>query len=61
MIEVSLLFLAIGFTVFSVNYKFSKAVRLIAYHEEETQAGAYADIFLMIGITVLWTIYFSLF
>ena len=59
--KIILLFIAIGFTVFSVNYKFSKAVRFIAYNEEETQAGAYADIFLMIGITILWTIYFSLF
>lgn len=61
MFKVILLFIAIGFTVFSVNYKFSKAVRFIAYNEEETQAGAYADIFLMLGITILWTLYFSLF
>jgi hypothetical protein len=61
MLKIILLFIAIGFTVFSVNYKFSKAVRLIAYNEEETQAGAYADIFLMLGITILWTLYFSLF
>ena len=61
MLKVILLFIAIGFTVFSVNYKFSKAVRFIAYNEEETQAGAYADIFLMLGITILWTLYFSLF
>ena len=61
MFKVILLFIAIGFTVFSVNYKFSKAVRFIAYNEEETQAGAYADIFLMLGITILWTLYFSMF
>lgn len=61
MLKIILLFIAIGFTVFSVNYKFSKAVRVIAYNEEETRAGAYADIFLMLGITVLWTLYFSLF
>jgi len=61
MLKTILLFITIGFTVFSVNYKFSKAVRFIAYHEEETQAGAYADIFLMIGMTVLWTTYLSLF
>jgi hypothetical protein len=61
MLKIILLFIAIGFTVFSVNYKFSKAVRFIAYNEEETQAGAYADIFLMLGVTILWTLYFSLF
>ena len=61
MLKTILLFITIGFTVFSVNYKFSKAIRFIAYHEEETQAGAYADIFLMIGMTVLWTTYLSLF
>ena len=34
------LFIAIAFTVFFINDKFSKAVRVIAFNEDETKHSA---------------------
>jgi hypothetical protein len=55
-----ILFLAIATTVFSVNNKISKAVRVIAFSESESKSSAIINFVMMIVITVLWTIYFSI-
>ena len=56
-----ILFIAIAFTVFFANDKFSKAVRVIAFKEDETKRSAIVSFIMMIIIIIAWTIYFSLF
>lgn len=55
------LFIAIAFTVFFINDKFSKAVRVIAFNESETKNSAIISFLMMIVIIIAWTIYFSFF
>ncbi len=55
------LFIAIAFTVFFINDKFSKAVRVIAFSEGESEKSATISFIMMIIIIIAWTIYFSLF
>ena len=55
------LFIAIAFTVFFINDKFSKAVRVIAFNEDETKYSAIYSFIMMIIIIISWTIYFSFF
>ena len=55
------LFIAIAFTVFFINDKFSKAVRVIAFNEDESKRGAIISFLMMIVIIVAWTIFFSFF
>lgn len=56
-----ILLIAIGFTVFFLNDKFSKAVRVIAFNEGETKNSAIYSFIMMIIIIIAWTIYFSIF
>ena len=56
-----ILLIAIASTVYFLNDKFSKAVRVIAFQEDETKSGAKISFILMIVIIIAWTIYFSLF
>lgn len=55
------LFIAISFTVFFINDKFSKAVRVIAFSEDESKNGAIISFIMMWIIIIAWTIYFSAF
>lgn len=55
------LFIAIASTVFFLNDKFSKAVRVIAFQESEDKKGAEISFYVMIVIIIAWTIYFSFF
>lgn len=55
------LFIAIAFTVFFINDKFSKAVRVIAFSEGESKNGAIISFLMMIVIIIAWTIFFSCF
>ena len=55
------LFIAIAFTVFFINDKFSKAVRVIAFNEDESKNGAVISFLMMIVIIVAWTVFFSFF
>lgn len=61
MLKSIVLFIAIAFTVFFINDKFSKAVRVIAFQEDETKGSAIISFFMMIVIILAWTIYFSAF
>ena len=47
------LFIAIAFTVFFINDKFSKAVRVIAFNEDESKNGAIISFLMMIVIIVM--------
>ena len=55
------LLIAIASTVFFLNDKFSKAVRVIAFQESEDEKGAMISFYVMIVIIIAWTIYFSFF
>lgn len=55
------LLIAIAFTVFFINDKFSKAVRVIAFNESETPRSGVISFIMMIIIIIAWTAYFSLF
>ena len=61
MLKALVLFIAIAFTVFFINDKFSKAVRVIAFNEDETKNSAIYSFVMMIVIIFAWTIYFSCF
>lgn len=56
-----ILFITILSTLFFLNMKFSQAVRIMAYGEVEPKKEAVASFILMIAVSILWTIYFSLF
>lgn len=56
-----ILFLAIASTAFFLNDKFSTAVRVIAFKEEESVKRAKGSFLLMIFIVIVWTLYFSIF
>ena len=53
-------FIALLITLFFVNDKFSKGVRVIAFNEDETKSGAIISFLLMILVAAAWTIFFAL-
>lgn len=55
-----LLFIAIASTVYFLNWKFSSAVRIIAFGENEPKIEALASFVLMWIVIISWTIYFSI-
>lgn len=55
------LFIAIAFTVFFMNDKFSTAVRVIAFKESESEKNAIYSFIMMLIIIIAWTVYFSRF
>lgn len=59
MIDSIILFLAIFLTILLINYKYSTAIRIIAFHESETDLGAKFAFLLMLITAFLWTIIFS--
>lgn len=56
-----LTFIAVASTVFFINYKYTKGIRIMAYGEEETTKEAKFQMFMMGVIIVAWTIYLFLF
>ena len=54
-------FIAIASTVFFVNYKYTKGIRIIAHQEEETMGEARFQMFMMCVIIAFWTAYVALF
>ena len=52
------LFVTIFCTFFFFNYKYSKGIRIIAYHEEETPSEAVWSFVAMTVVTILWALYF---
>ena len=55
------LLIAIASTVFFINYKFSNAVRVIAFKEDESENSAKVSFITMIIMIISWTLYFSIF
>jgi hypothetical protein len=53
--------IAVASTIFFVNYKYTKGIRIIAYGEEETTKEAKFQMFMMAVIIVAWTTYLYLF
>jgi hypothetical protein len=54
-------FIAIASTVFFVNYKYTKGIRIIAHREEETIKEARFQMLMMCIIIASWTAYVALF
>jgi len=54
-------FVALLLSIYFVNDKFSKGVRVIAFNEDETKNGAIFSFILMIAVTIAWTIFFAMF
>ena len=53
-------FIALLLSIYFVNDKFSKGVRVIAFNESESEHSAIISFILMIAIALLWTLFFSL-
>ena len=53
-------FIALLLSIYFVNDKFSKAVRVIAFNEDETKSGAIVSFILMIAVAIAWTIFFTI-
>ena len=53
--------IAVASTIFFVNYKYTKGIRIIAYGEEETTKEAKFQMFMMAVIIAAWTTYLYLF
>ena len=53
--------IAVASTIFFVNYKYTKGIRIIAYGEEETTKEAKFQMFMMGVIIAAWTMYLYLF
>jgi hypothetical protein len=47
-------------SIYFVNDKFSKGVRVIAFSEGETENGAKISFMMMIVIAIAWTVFFAL-
>jgi hypothetical protein len=61
MLKAIITFLAVASTVFFVNDKFSKAVRVIAFSESESKNSAIYSFLMMCAVIILWTLYLTLF
>ena len=51
---------SLGLTAFFLNHKFSKAVRVIAFNENEPLKDAYQSIILMALCVIAWTIFYAI-
>ena len=61
MIHFILLFICIASTVFFINMKFSSAIRIIAFQENEPQSEAIISFILMWVIIISWSLYFTIY
>jgi hypothetical protein len=53
-------FIALLLSIFFVNDKFSKGVRVIAFSEGETENGAKISFMLMVVVALAWTVFFAM-
>jgi hypothetical protein len=53
-------FIALLLSIFFVNDKFSKGVRVIAFNEGETENGAKISFILMVVVALGWTLFFAM-
>lgn len=61
MIKLLVSFVAVASTVFFINDKFSKAVRVIAFSESESEKSAIFSFIMMCIIILSWTVYIAYF
>lgn len=55
------LLLTIYSTVFLLNYKFSQAIRILAFNEQEPKGEAVMAFILLFVVSVLWSVWFCFF
>ena len=60
MIKIFIFFVALLLSFYFVNDKFSKAVRVIAFSESETEKGAKISFIVMIVVAIAWTIFYAI-
>ena len=53
-------FIALTISIFFINDKFSKAVRVIAFNEDESKTGAILSFIMMFLVAFIWTIFFAM-
>ena len=53
-------FLAFLLTALLVNVKFSQAVRVIAFQEQEPKTEAIANLVLLLVCVILWTFFYAI-
>lgn len=56
-----IILIAVAATVFFVNYKYTKGIRIIAFGEEETKKEAKFQMFMMFVIIASWVAYLYFF
>ena len=54
-------FIAVASTVYFVNYKYTKGVRVIAHLEQESVKEAKFQMLMMVIVIISWTAYLALF
>ena len=54
-------FIAVASTVYFINYKYTKGVRVIAHQEQETVGEAKFQMFMMLIVILSWTVYLALY
>lgn len=58
--KIFVFFIALLISIYFVNDKFSKAVRVIAFSEGEPENGAKISFILMIAVAISWTVFFAI-
>jgi hypothetical protein len=53
-------FIALLLSIFFVNDKFSKGVRVIAFSEGETENSGKISFILMVVVAIAWTLFFAI-
>ena len=56
--EILLFCISLMVTLFFLNDKFSKAVRVIAFKEDETKRSAIVSLITMFAMVLLWVIFY---
>ena len=56
-----ILFLALLSSLYFVNYKYSTAIRIFAYNEEESEKNFAFSLICMCLMALFWTLYFECF
>jgi len=58
--ETFVFFIALLLSIYFVNDKFSKGVRVIAFSEGETKNSAIISFIMMILVAIAWTVFFAI-
>jgi hypothetical protein len=58
--KTTVFFIALLLTMFFVNDKYSKGIRVVAFGEGESENGAKISFVLMILVAIAWTLFFAI-